>query len=205
MLGLNFWLMAWCWGLFTELGELKLHWERGAESAVEKAVSLAELERAMGYGGFIHNFKNYVIRGTEDYRERTATSYRLTMEAMARLERQIITVEERRQLAQIKQTLEQYGDKFQQLQMLAGNNETVRERDQLVRVDDTEALINLEVLSRELIPGFVSSVTLSKARIETAWNQVYVGLGLVAFFLLLSIGTTAYYLMMVAIPRSDDN
>jgi len=44
---------------------LQENWDGKATIKVVNAIELAELERNFGYVGFIHHFKNYVIRSNE--------------------------------------------------------------------------------------------------------------------------------------------
>lgn len=41
----------------------------------EKRIPVASLLRTMGYGAGIHNFRNYLLRGTEKYRERAEENF----------------------------------------------------------------------------------------------------------------------------------
>ena len=50
--------------------EVSHDWTRYQETSEKKAIQLSEVRRAFGYGGFIHNFKNYVLRRDDRYLKR---------------------------------------------------------------------------------------------------------------------------------------
>ena len=51
-------------GLLVDVSD---DWTHYQETAHRKAIYLSDIRRAFGYGGFIHNFKNYVLRRQDRY------------------------------------------------------------------------------------------------------------------------------------------
>ena len=47
---------------YLEIDELDETWSDAASLELGEAALLTELERSLGYSGFIHHFKNYVLR-----------------------------------------------------------------------------------------------------------------------------------------------
>ncbi len=50
-------------------------WTTFKETALQKQLYLAEIDSQFGYGGFIHNFKNHVLRGGQKYIDRFEYNY----------------------------------------------------------------------------------------------------------------------------------
>lgn len=65
-------------GLFSVTGLLQLRsvtnvskkWDQYQQTALQRQVLITEIKSQFGYGGFIHNFKNHVLRGTQKYADR---------------------------------------------------------------------------------------------------------------------------------------
>lgn len=107
--------------------------------------SLNALQRHLGYGGFIHNFKNFVLRRDPVYLERMEKSAFAALAEIAALKFVLPSAEEQSLLNDVQATIDDY---------LAKEKETIRlyqelsvsELDKLVRVDDNAALVALEKL-----------------------------------------------------------
>ncbi|TMO51680.1 hypothetical protein, partial [Pseudoalteromonas phenolica] len=55
--------------------DLQKSWDGKATMKVVNAIELAELERNLGYVGFIHHFKNYIIRREQQYFQQAERRY----------------------------------------------------------------------------------------------------------------------------------
>ena len=66
--------------------EAELELRRYTEEAGTLSEALAELHRSFGYGGFIHNFKNFILRADTDYAARAEVDLRNAEEALRKLE-----------------------------------------------------------------------------------------------------------------------
>ncbi len=122
---------------FLDTENLWLNYNQKA-TAIDNA--LARLNMHIGYGGFIHNFKNYVLRRDEKYVARIDRNLIGISEEMARLDKLLGKPEDRLALAQIRATFEEYAGKYQLAKPLVAEGKTSQEIDQVVKVDDTAAL-----------------------------------------------------------------
>lgn len=184
---LNIMMMAWVWNLFADLSELKLNWDKRAEVSLEKAAALAGLERAMGYGGFIHNFKNHVIRRSDEYERRTRASLKETLIALDNLKHLLATVEERQRVEAIKWVIDDYRHKFELSLLTEKKHLSPTELDREVYVDDTTALAALSAIRKDLLPKFREQIVLNKMQVDNAWQQVLIGVILMAVVLFASM------------------
>jgi signal transduction histidine kinase/CheY-like chemotaxis protein len=55
--------------LGKELGEVEHSWQKFSQDVIVKKDLLFKLQANLGYGGFIHDFKNYVLRNNKKYRD----------------------------------------------------------------------------------------------------------------------------------------
>ncbi len=98
-----------------------------------------ELVQLMGYGGLIHDFKNFVLRRDidryDDVIEQTFLDIDQTLTELQRFEEY-----NSESLAALEQTIEQYKQKFYLARKLIDEDSSPLEIDLQVRVDDTAAL-----------------------------------------------------------------
>ncbi|MCP4218883.1 MAG: hypothetical protein GY765_29895, partial [bacterium] len=53
--------------IYTNLNDVNAIWNRYKGDVVLRETYLMEMKSEFGYGGFIHNFKNYVLRKDKKY------------------------------------------------------------------------------------------------------------------------------------------
>ncbi len=100
-----------------------------------------------GYAGFIHDFKNYILRKQPVYLDRINAHIRVINQQYAALK---ILFKDRpellQQLASIEETLDKYFEKVDVAALAISNGVSTEELDQLVKVDDAIATKALEAL-----------------------------------------------------------
>lgn len=123
---------------------------RQLRASLDSQARISTLIHQLGYTGFIHNFKNYVLRGEEPY-------YQATLENLKQLSTIFKSTQARSdnpsidaQVKLIEQVVHKYELKLEQARMLHNQGASVEEIDQLIRVDDMAASAAL----RDLITQF---------------------------------------------------
>ncbi len=121
-------------------------WQLYTEEAERRGALLSRLRGHLGYGGIIHNFKNYVLRQDGRYLEllqrqiedfaRTIKEYRQSGASPMELDH----------LAAIEKTVDTYKAKIPIAMQAAREKWSPLQTDRLVKVDDTAALAGLAVL-----------------------------------------------------------
>lgn len=186
-------LFVFIHGQLTTNQQLNTHLSENAQQAVIKATELTNIERHIGYVGFIHHFKNYVIRGDADYYNQALTSYQSAMRSIKTLKKLDDSTVATSNLSILERTLHTYREQLdhakQQGPLLA-----VEALDQLVKVDDSQAATALEALSNEFIEGFLTQNTITNetARIQRE-RTIFVSIFLIPFFIfstIFSLGVT---------------
>ena len=118
---------------------------------ITKADLAVKLRSALGYGGFIHNFKNAVLRGDEKYISE-AVACLVEAEGLINLyRRQGLTTAEHISLEDISRTLNSYKQEIDTVRQLITQNASPQYIDQQVKINDTSALRGLAVLDREIV------------------------------------------------------
>jgi PAS domain S-box-containing protein len=135
------------------------NWHIFKEGQSEKIMALNALRREIGYGGMIHQFKNYILRKNEALR--TVIGERLggALAAIAHYRALGVSATEKSALADIEAMLKNYAQALDMVHKLVGKGETAAELDKALKVDDGPALKALETLENE-----ISAVTGAKLR-----------------------------------------
>ena len=122
-------------------------WDDFGSGVVARQESLQGMGSAMGYGGLIQNFKNYVLRGDTRYAERATenwTTLSQQLDAYAALPG--VDKEERQALAAIRAVAERYHRHLAEVGRLWSAGKTPKEIDHVVKVDDGPALQGFALL-----------------------------------------------------------
>lgn len=116
-----------------------------------------DAEHALGYGGAIHNFKNFVIRGQTQYQNRAAAKFQTAHESLVQLaEDNALSDEEKNALNNVNRVVVQYSQALpivdgtwsqaRNTQMEALISMTITAADRVVKINDTPAIDGLSVL-----------------------------------------------------------
>jgi len=117
----------------------------------ERHEALTGLQELIGYGGLIHNFKNYVIRGKTqnlDLFQHNFTSARVQIEAYRHLP--AISDEEKEALNIIEAVFKEYQSHLAGIKRMKGQNLSIRYIDEIVKVDDKPALQAINFLRHKI-------------------------------------------------------
>lgn len=137
---------------------------------------LAELYELMGYGGIIHHFKNYVLRGDAGRIEKVKTRTALLKDTVNAYLKLNISEEERKALNDIAGVVSEYEAKIDEAQKLVSAGKTPEEIDGAVKISDGPA-----------IKGLNSLVMAAQANLAVAEEKVASDLTSAHFLLLLSL------------------
>ncbi|HDY85648.1 hypothetical protein LCGC14_0565140 [marine sediment metagenome] len=112
-----------------------------------------------GYGGFIHDFKNYVIRQTPVYLDQLRTHKDIIENQYSQLK--VLLKDEPILLADLEDviaTLNEYFSKIDIAELAVQNGASVKELDSLVRTDDSVAMKALESLKKHTDSTMAKSI-----------------------------------------------
>lgn len=138
------------WGLRST----KSVWFDFQQTVEARRETIRELRSQLGYGGAIHNFKNYVMRGANEpaYLQKFGANATAIREAINRYEStRGTTSTEADKLAVVLQTVENYVQQSSKAEQMHHEGKTIEEIDKTVRVDDKPALAALADLDRILV------------------------------------------------------
>lgn len=159
----------------NQFSDIRANWRAYDQEIELKVEALSAIRKHMGYGAFIHNYKNYILRHDE-------SDFQMAMAHILHTEKEIdtyakmgVTDEERNALDSLLGTLQQYHNKLQSSQRLLAQGLTTQEVDALVKVDDMparSAMYNLDnyLDEQHMIHGdrMISAVNRGTALVEVS-------------------------------------
>ncbi|MBF0455458.1 MAG: response regulator [Magnetococcales bacterium] len=134
--------------VFTQIDQILARaLEKGTVS--RRAVLLSALHKEFGYGGAIHQFKNYLLRGQNTYARDAVLRFDHILELLAEYEEiKAIQPEELASVAGIRETIYRYKQSLAVVLLLQKEGKSISEIDSTVKVDDDTALQAFKQLSQ---------------------------------------------------------
>lgn len=126
-------------------------WADYSQNAAEAGRLLHDISRQLGYGGYIHNFKNYVLRRDLEYVATLVNNRDAVYADLDALERHVISDEEKAALIDIRNVFEKYANGVPIAAEAFSRGLSSVEVDILVRVDDTPALSAIAALNHSFL------------------------------------------------------
>ena len=123
----------------------------GLSHTESRAHILNRLRTELGYGGMIHNYKSYLLRGESRYQQAAEENINRTQMALNSYRENSLVAIEQSALKDIDWVIGQYKNKLSIIQQGIANGLSSREIDRQVKVDDAPLLHGLKQLDREII------------------------------------------------------
>jgi methyl-accepting chemotaxis protein len=124
-------------------------WIDYQQQVAERQKLLLKIKADFGYGGIIHNFKNYVLRGQQKYVGRINQNYQSISQSLVQYQKlKGISDKEQHALAAISSVSKEYYDNSQYVGRLISQGKTVKVIDSSVKINDAPALAAFDVLDK---------------------------------------------------------
>ena len=120
-------------------------------SNYEKYNIISQMKSYAGYGGLIHNFKNYILRNDEKYKNIFLKKYTKLTKSIELYEKQPMNDEEKKHLERIRETFALYKNNIEKISLAYQNNTPLKTIDEMVKIDDSKALASFDILSKKII------------------------------------------------------
>jgi PAS domain S-box-containing protein len=137
--------------LGRRIDQLQRDWIDYTRDAAAAARTLSAIRGHIGYGGLIHNFKNYVLRHDEALRRKVEAQYEALVEDLNVFRDRFADPEDRDALRTIETTFKAYFDNRLVAQTMIRNGAGIAAIDRAVRIDDRAALAALDELARTIV------------------------------------------------------
>lgn len=173
-------LLAYGARLVQQVRDATMAWRAHVSQATELEAALHEVVHNLGYGGFIHHFKNYVLRYDSGLLLALEDDLARVRDALDRFQALGLAGDERQALNQLRQAVDEYAGKVELAKVLVDEGRSPQEIDRRVRVDDAPALAAIASLEEHA----EQVLTRSRDQIEAALLEVVRQLMLGALLLL---------------------
>ena len=133
----------------AQFREIEASWTDYSDGVGRKGVWISSIRGYLGYGGIIHNFKNYVLRQEDVYLDRTEEQIAQFMATTLEYLDATVDPDERKAIVAVRRTIERYGAALPIAVQAAEEGWDVARTDAAVRIADSEAiaaLVDLEYL-----------------------------------------------------------
>lgn len=133
--------------LYQGISSTRTSWEHYAENIVAREDLMVDIMRSFGYGGLIHNFKNYVLRSDPKFIDRVKNNYDSIVTSVSGYRSLTLeTSDEMTWLSEIESVASQYRTELDTAIRLYADGATAEEVDSVVKIDDGPALAAIESL-----------------------------------------------------------
>lgn len=132
----------------AQFREVEASWSDYSDGVGRKGVLISSIRGHLGYGGIIHNFKNYVLRREEVYLDRTREQIDQFMATTAEYLETTVDPDERNAIGTVRKTIKQYSAILPLAVQAAEEQWDVARTDDAVRIDDAAAIQALAELER---------------------------------------------------------
>lgn len=133
---------------FVSIKWLQAEWANEYSLYETKDKLYFNLYKASGYGGFIHHFKNTVLRNDSDTLKQLSDNYQTITQSLTTLQKMATSPEEKRLIRQIEDTFQEYWGMVPTLKQAIQEGWSPERTDALVKVSDRAALNALDELVR---------------------------------------------------------
>jgi methyl-accepting chemotaxis protein len=135
--------------LYYSLEHLGSAYDDFSKRVVTRQELLLSMKSQFGYGGIIHNFKNYVLRGTDKYYSRVTNNQQAITDAIEEYESlKDITPAERQALKKIETVVGHYFENIRLVKRLWGEGKKPAEIDSIVKISDKPAFEGFKVVEK---------------------------------------------------------
>ncbi len=139
------------------INDLGNTWRDFESGPAKKIGYLQELNAAIGYGGMIHQFKNYVLRQDRSRIVKVQTKVRAATVALTAYRAVGISAKEGEALKTIAATIAKYADALASAEKLTAQGAGPRAVDKAIKINDGPALKAIATLNQELVKARASS------------------------------------------------
>lgn len=174
--GLCLWEIAVQHQLSRELLEIN-------EESVTKLKLLEFIHNELGYGGLIHNYKNFLLRREQDYFRNFHKNYNELNRLIGRYSQLDTTQVEDESLEILGETIEKYHDNLDFIE--AGDSfQDIVELDRSVAIDDTQTMNALMELEDHLIHNYEIEQQRVEDALVVATRILWISIALVPLFII---------------------
>ncbi len=189
------------WQIFRTVTPVADSWIDYQQQAAKRQQLLMNIKANFGYGGIIHNFKNYVLRGQDKYLPRIESSFSALTAAMEEY-RQLssLTQKEREGLSDIAKVAEAYYVNSRFIKQLLADGKNAQEIDASVKISDKPAFDAFKILDNQYKQMTIESSTHINGAIDGAKGSM-IGALIILAIIIIAVLVKLYFSVIPPLQR----
>ncbi|BBE30394.1 chemotaxis protein [Tepiditoga spiralis] len=181
--------------MISETNSLNKKWDNYTNTVTKRSELISDIKEQFGYGGAIHLFKNYILRGKDKYIQSFKNKQEKVMESFKEYKLlKDISQEEIKYLDIIENTFKKYGENLDYAVTLKKNNESIEKIDSIIKIDDSPALNSFNELEK-IVQTLVNKQT-NEFENKIIQLKLLIESGIIIISILL-FGTFIYFLYTI--------
>ncbi len=177
---------------FSKTQEVKDSWHKYTNDVSSRLIYISNIKDSFGYGGGIHLFKNYILRGKDKYIGKFEKKFKQLQETIVSYRKlNSVTPEEVKSLEIIEKTLGLYSKNIKLAEKLKQEGKSVLEIDGTIKINDGPALKALQELQKNF-------QKLSKIETNNVEAELATIKNIIAIFILFVIAILIFYYFNVS-------
>lgn len=175
--------------------EVEASWTSYDGEVGQKGVWISSIRGHLGYGGIIHNFKNYVLRQEEHYLVRAEQQVRQFDAVVELYLEQSNDALEQKALRTLQSTIDDYSRNFTVARTSVEKGRSITEVDAVVRVDDSAAKLALADL--EAVWTKARNISTRRIFAAVSQGQALIEVGFISIVALVMAAMTIGFMLYV--------
>ena len=127
--------------------DINHHWDAFSRVDYGKQLAITDLQRALGFGGLIHQFKNYVLRQDEPRVAKINANIDSAKKALESYQKLGVSKQETEALNSISTVINHYQSKLAEAKAMIKAGKSPQEIDKAVKIDDNPAIDGISMLN----------------------------------------------------------
>ena len=190
--------------LYNSVIDINDSWINQNEQSLKKVDALTQIYRHLGYGGFIHNFKNYVLREDPQYLEAAHSDLSRANNAINDLRLMLLEASDQAALGILSNTLEEYGQNLLDVSHQISEGASTSRLDQTAKVNDRAAIAAMQVLVGDILSESSQSQTATSEAIDRTLSVLLLGLFVLPAILIVAWSSVVLIKRLVATETAFD-
>ena len=171
----------------AQFREIEASWSDYSVGVGRKGVWISSIRGYLGYGGIIHNFKNYVLRREDVYLIRTREQIAQFNSTVTEYTDATVDPDERKAIGTVQQAIESYNAVLPIAIQAVEEGWSVEQTDLAVRIDDSAAIIALAELELLWTANRQYSADRMLAAVSRGQTLIWIGFVSIAALVLSSL------------------
>ncbi len=178
---------------YPKLNQISDEWDGYLSNIVLRSEYISDMRAHFGYGGAIHNFKNYVLRANDKYIGRFKNDYQAVKQIISDYKKlKDITQTEKEALNIIQETFDKYNNSIKVAKKMYDEGSNPVSIDKVIKINDSPALTSFA----KLINEYNKLTKIEEKKLNSSISEAII-------FLFVSLGSAFFISMAIILILSS--